>query len=291
MGQHHADVPGDAARRSSDPLTHTVSVPGPLQLATAAALALAAIHPLAAQDREDYPPACPNETEQAPCPGTIVLPPRYDPARAYPVVVLLPFTNGNAELLLYEYSGDQRSAERLLIGRATPLGPTGAPQREFIVILTAGTGSPFDYATGDDWWRTILRYEARVRRDVAALAAAHRIDTTRVVLAGFSLGGDLAWALAVRDPARIRGAVVMGSRASYRARPADHQALARRGARFFFTIGAAEDPARLAGARVADQFLTGLHVAHELREIPGGQHSAAPFPLFLEALDFVLGGP
>ncbi len=254
--------------------------PVPPRLWAAAALALAAAHPLAAQDREDYPLACPSETEQAPCPGTVVLPPRYDPARAYPVVVLLPYTNGSADRLLYQYTGDQRSVDGLL-----------TPQHEFIVILTAGTGSPYDYASGDDWWRTILRYEARVRHDVAALAATHRIDTTRVVLAGFSLGGDLSWALALRDPARFRGAVVMGSRASYRARPADHQVLARRGARFFFTIGASEDAARLAGARAADQLLTGLNVAHEFREIPGGQHIAAPLPLFLEALDYVLGGP
>lgn len=140
-------------------------------------------------------------------------------------------------------------------------------------------------------WELRLAAFARVRRDLAALAAAHRIDTTRVVLAGFSLGGDLAWALAVRDPARFRSAVVMGSRAGYRGRPADHRALPQRGARFFLTVGAREEEVRLAGARAADRLLTELGVAHQYREIPGGQHVWAPLPLFTEALDFVLGGP
>jgi len=42
-------------------------------------------------------------------------------------------------------------------------------------------GAVGGYATGEDWSRTILKYEARVRGDLARRTAAHRIDTTRVV--------------------------------------------------------------------------------------------------------------
>lgn len=205
--------------------------------------------------------------------GTLVLPARRDSTRPLAVVVLLPYTTGTAAGLLEPY-------------RTLLEGPDG-----FAAILVEGRGSADDYFTGDAWSRTIVRYERQVLADLAAFAAEHRLDTTRVVLAGYSMGGDLAWAIALRNPARIRGAVVMGSRASYRARAADHRALADGGVRFYFTLGAREEEVRLTGARAAARFLEQLGVAHRYREIPGGGHEWAPPPLFAEALRFVLGSP
>ena len=184
-----------------------------------------------------------------------------------PVVVFLPYTTGTASELIANYLGD------------TPDG--------FASILLAGRGSAHDYSTGPNWAATIARYERQLFADLARFAA-RGLDTTRVVLAGFSLGGDLAWALALRNPSRITGAVVMGSRASYRARAADHQALAANGRRFFLSLGAGEQPARTAGAQAAAALLAQLGVEHRMIE-SGAGHAPAAAPAFSEGLRFVLG--
>jgi pimeloyl-ACP methyl ester carboxylesterase len=231
-------------------------------------------------------------TLPAPAPGVVLLPPRYDPAQPIPVVIILPATYEGAARLL-EHVGMRSVSEaslqrefEALVNRLLPGG--GASGRGFAAILVSGSGHPTDYITGEAWSRTIQRYEQQALADLATFASRHRLDTTRVVLAGWSMGGDLAWALALRNPSRFRGAIVMGSRASYRPRPADHRALAERGMRFFFAIGEAEENVRLVGARAAARFLEQLGVEHRYREIPGAWHSPAPPEMFAEALAFLL---
>lgn len=143
-------------------------------------------------------------------------------------------------------------------------------------------------AGGDEYTCGVRSDSALAPAGLSAHAASHRFDTTRVVLAGFSMGGDLSWAIALRNPQRFRGAIVMGSRAGYRARPQDHRALVEHGARFFFTMGEHDEEARVTGARAAAQFLERLSVPHLYREIPGAGHESAPLPMFAEAPEFVL---
>jgi len=197
--------------------------------------------------------------------GRVLLPRGYDDSRRYPVVVLLPASNGRADQLLRYYQ----------------------PPRDAIVVLAAGVGAPADYRTGERWTRTVERYERQLRADLEALGNDRRIDASRVVLVGFSMGGDLAWALALRNPSLVSGAVVMASRASYRGRPGDLRTLADRGARFYFTMGEDEERSRIAGNEAARRLLDSEGVAHRYRRIPGG-HVRAPADVFEEALDYVL---
>ena len=151
--------------------------------------------------------------------GRVVLPVGYDSTRSYPVVVMLPASNGTADAMLREYS----------------------PPGDVVVVLSAGLGTTDDYRTNEIWARTIERYERQLRADLDLLAVSH-VDTSRVVLAGFSMGGDLAWALAVRNAARVKGAVVMGSRMSYRGPPGAPRDLRERGIRIAVVMGGDEDP-------------------------------------------------
>lgn len=200
--------------------------------------------------------------------GTLVLPRGYDArgGRRYPVVVMLPASNGTAEAMWRAY----------------------APA-DVIVVLSAGLGSPDDYRTNEEWARTIARYERQLREDLAVLARSGSADTARVVLAGFSMGGDLAWALALRNPTLVAGAVVMGSRMSYRAQQGDLATLALRNARFFVIMGGMEDRTRLAGAQAALRLLESWGLAHGYREVPGLPHLRPPEEVFREALAFVIG--
>src|SRR5206468_3994072 len=115
---------------------------------------------------------------------------------------------------------------------------------DVVVVLAAGLGSTDDYRTSEIWARTIERYERQLRADLDLLAATH-VDTSRVVLAGFSMGGDLAWALAVRNAARVKGAVVMGSRMSYRGPPGDVRDISAHGLRIAVLMGGEEDRTRM----------------------------------------------
>ena len=103
------------------------------------------------------------------------------------------------------------------------------------------------------------------------------------------MGGDLSWALSQRNPERFRGAIVMGSRASYRA-DAKTAALAP-SRRYFFTMGELEDPERITAAKHAVTFLERSKLAHRHVVVPQGGHESAPLPTFLEALEFVLWQP
>jgi len=228
--------------------------------------------------------------------GRVVLPPDYDPARAYPVVELLPPTGNTAEAVLQIYLSQiglgrlyRDPPERQLAALWPHLfaGPNGVG-RPFVLVLARGRGRAADYRNAAAWARTIERYEREVLADLAALGARRRIDTTRLVVAGFSLGGDLAWALALRHPERLHGAVVMASRATYRPSATGVQALRARDSRFFLTMGSRDQAARRRLARAAAADLERWRVPHRFRMIRGAGHGPAPLDLFAEALRFVL---
>jgi predicted esterase len=154
------------------------------------------------------------------------------------------------------------------------------------MVLASGRGSPDDYRTAAAWSGTIDRYEREVRADLRALTARLRVDTTRFVVAGFSLGGDLAWALTLRNPDLLHGAIVMASRATYR--PAPGLVPALRDVRFFLTMGSADDPTRRRLARAAADLLERFGIEHRFLMLPGVAHEPAPLATFAAALDFVL---
>lgn len=232
--------------------------------------------------------------------GIVLLPPGYDPARAYPVVELLPPTGNTAGTLLQIYLSRvglgrlyRDPPERQLAALLPYLVPDSAggytTPPPFLVILAKGRGSAEDYGSAAAWQATIERYESEVRADLRAVAAQRRVDSSRFVVAGFSLGGDLAWALTLRNPDLLHGAIVMASRATYR--PAGGEAAtaaALRRARLFLTMGTADIAARRQLAIAAAAMLDRIGAEHEFRLIPGIGHEPAPLPTFAEALTFVL---
>lgn len=225
-------------------------------------------------------PALAQQTDLA---GRLFVPPGYDTSRAWPVVVLLPYTFGTAGNLYRGYAREAGGEYADIMRQFAAGGGSG-----FLTIVAAGTGSPGDYATGEAWSATILRYDSAVAADVRTASRSHRIDTTRIVLAGFSLGGDLSWAIVNRQPMRYAGALVMGSRASYRGRATAMSDLARRGTRVAIAMADGEAEARLTGARAAVQALNTAGVAHRLELFPAAGHAPAPLALFTTLLTWIL---
>jgi len=229
--------------------------------------------------------------------GTVILPPGYDAAKAYPVVFFLPASGASSAQLLERYIWDVNGGAALSQPREAQLEaflnqlfPDGThPGRDFILVLAAGQGSSSDYSTADAWAKTLERYDKQILGDLSALSATRKIDTSRVVVAGFSLGADLAWALALRNPSKLRGAIVMSSRASYRSSSA-YATLAKGGARFYLSIGS-QDASRIAGAKAAAQLLKDNKVPGLYCELVGVGHQTAPAEVLAEALDFLLTKP
>ena len=93
------------------------------------------------------------------------------------------------------------------------LGLDPQRQEDFILILPAGRPTRDEYLP--DFVTFVEWYEERVLAELDSVLENYSADPERVYLGGYSLGGDLSWALAVRNPERFAGAVVAGSRTSY----------------------------------------------------------------------------
>ncbi len=201
-------------------------------------------------------------------PSRVVAPVGYSPGRRYPVFIPLPPTGTNS----------------LLMARSLGLDPER--QTDFILLLPPGRPQRSEYLP--DFVRFVAWYEERVLADLARLLESYGADETRVYLGGYSLGGDLSWALAARNPDRFAGAVMAGTRASY---PVSAEALARMhetGFRGALLIGGSEDPARYRGINVVRSRFEQSAVTHSYTEYRGG-HTMPPRAVLQEQVSFVTG--
>lgn len=212
-------------------------------------------------------------TSEATKQGSTVLIPSGSSRSKRPVLILLPFTGGTArELLEWYYAASL---------------PQQAAVRGFIIVMPRARGSAEDYSTGSAWAATLDRYTGGVRADAEEITQRFDADPARIVLAGYSMGGDLSWALIQRDPERYAGAIIMGSRATYRAKGALER-LAQRGVRVFTFMGKSETSLRIAGMDAARAELKRAGVTHRAASA-SGEHVPAPRDIFEEAVDFTLG--
>lgn len=143
-----------------------------------------------------------------------------------------------------------------------------ARQSEFILLLPAGRPTAEHYLP--DFMAFVNWYEERLLDDLAYLLENYSADPERIFLGGYSLGGDLSWALSVRNPSLFAGAVIAGTRASHPATADALTALRERGFRGAFLIGDREDPARYNGINHARALFAASEIEHRYAEYPGG---------------------
>ncbi len=199
----------------------------------------------------------------------IVPPPGHDPSRRWPAVVFLPATDGTSADLYRSYAVEH------------------ARRGSYVAVLPPGSNSASDYATGARFADLVETWDERVLATLDANGERFAIDRSQVALAGFSMGGDLSWALSLVSPQAFCGAVVMGSRCGWRSDDG-LGVLAFRGYRFALLRGDSEASARADGMAAARRLLDANGIAALFREVPG-EHVRAPPDTFATALDFVLG--
>jgi pimeloyl-ACP methyl ester carboxylesterase len=195
----------------------------------------------------------------------VILPAGHDPARTYPVVIYLPFTGSSAAELRKDLAPQVPVADHLA------LVPRGVTEAEHYL---------------PDFVSFAKGYEARLLADLSALQKRHR--TGKVYLLGYSLGGDLAWALSVRNPERFDGVVLIGTRCSWPAPKASLARLKARGFRAAFMGGTREASDRLKGLRAASALVTRAGVASRYL-IFEGAHTLPDAAAQKSALAFVFG--
>ena len=222
----------------------------------------------------------------------LVLPPDYDPSISYPVVVMLPFTGGDAEYMFNAYAAEAGSESETFSGKLADILTvfnSGHPENpsNFVVILPKGKGSRRDHSW-KGFEQCFIRYEERVLKDLDKFSQAYNLDLSRVYLAGVSLGGDLSWALSLRNPDKFAGAVVMGSRCSYIPPDGSLDLMKQKNYAFFMTMGMKEANDRLAGIRYARKQLDSMQILNIYKEMPDLYHHKAPLWLFLEGVDYLL---
>jgi predicted esterase len=196
-------------------------------------------------------------------PSTVEVVGMVRPQERVPLLVLLPPTGGDA---------------RAVMPPPEVMGP-------YFVLVTPGVPQRSDHDAS--FARYLEWTEQRVLADIDRALAEHPINPDRVYLAGFSLGGDVAWGLLTRHPERFRGAVVMGSRAGATARSGPLAMMNTRQMRLALVIGTLDEPQRRRGSQRARDVLERASVACRMLEFPGG-HEMPPPELYAEALSFVL---
>ncbi len=198
----------------------------------------------------------------------VILPVGYRRSVDYPVFVVLPPTGTYASSIV------------------SRLGFNPERQRDFVLVLPAGRPTRAEYLP--DFPAFVAWYEERVLTDLAYVFEHYSTDPERVYIGGYSLGGDLSWALSARNPDVFAGAVMAGTRASYPITPEALAALSSRRFRGAFLIGDREDPVRHRGINAARGLYEAAGIDHRYGEYPGG-HTMPPREAMLEMIGYVTG--
>jgi predicted esterase len=133
----------------------------------------------------------------------VQLPPEYDPSRRYPAVITLCGTNQTPRMSLDFWAGSQ---SRNQAGEVT--GPRrGQAMRHGYITIAVEWLEPHQYRYGFS-----LREHTAVLTCLRDACRRLSIDTDRVFLSGYDIGGEAAWDMAQSHPDLWAGAIPISAR-------------------------------------------------------------------------------
>lgn len=183
----------------------------------------------------------------------------------YPLIIFLPFTTGSAERY-FEHVDSHIGLEN------------------YFAILPQGTAQIADYLP--DFYSYLLWFEKRLMTDLKEILKNNPIDPDKIYINGYSLGGDLSWALLIRQKELLAGAFILGSRCSYVPNKKDLKYLKEHKKKIVLLMGDKDLPDRVKGmvnaARLAEKNgLTYWHWTFEGEHIIPPQELKKVFELLL----------
>lgn len=217
----------------------------------------------------------------------LLLPANYDPSVAYPLVIILPFEGGSSNNLYSSYLRDitqhiddgQQSGPNQAY---TELVNRVSPGKPFMLLLPAGVGQAVE---GADFEKEVTRYEQRIFTDIERLKQSQRVGN--IILAGYSLGADISWALLLRNPTYFNAALLMSSQFNY-VLPDRLPILGQQQVRCYVYSGENEEDDRQIGIDWAKWQLEKLNVPHQFVVGQGLGRAALPPEALPSALQFLL---
>lgn len=167
----------------------------------------------------------------------------FDKTKKYPLIVWIPWTGGLAQT-------------------AFNMGKTAVGIDNYFAVLPQGKILTEDYLP--DFNCYVQRYEQRLMADLKEIIKQYPIDTTKIYLTGFSVGGDLSWALMVRQKEFFAGAFIQGARCSYAITDEDLEYLKEQNKKIVMLLGHREKEIRHEGMTAAAKKLlnVGANVRH-----------------------------
>lgn len=131
----------------------------------------------------------------------VQLPPEYDPHRKYPTVVTLHSSGTSPELQVDWWAGPHSSDHKMRMGQAARFG--------YIVV------APQWATDGQKKYHYSAREHAAVMFCLRDAMQRFSIDSDRVFLSGYSLGGDAAWDIGLSHPDVWAGVIPIAATAVY----------------------------------------------------------------------------
>lgn len=185
-----------------------------------------------------------------------------------------------------EETGSKSEEEKYLEAFLKGLFGNEMSNKSFMALLPDGIGS-----TADHNWKgfsaCIHRYETRILNDIESYSTNYKIDKNKIILIGYSLGGDLSWAITNRYPEKFKGAIISGSRCGYSEKGMINR-LAKKNAKYFIAMGEHESDARMKGAKYAQTRLNNAKIANKFELIKEAGHDPTSYTQLKDAFNFVL---
>lgn len=184
----------------------------------------------------------------------IEVPKDYTPTQAYPVIFVFPGIGGWMPEIRDIHSGSKAIIVRMY-GSQTMEG---------------------------GFEQTLKRCENQLFSITNNLHQRYFVDSAKSILVGYSLGGDVTFAVAQRHPLTFRRIMILSSRCTYRMEPVP---VGIEGQRYFFLMG--DNDVRLPQQQQACAYVDSCGAQTEQCIVPGLGHTAVPSTYIEQGLEMM----
>lgn len=172
-------------------------------------------------------------------------------------------------------------------GRELGVWKRAAGEGDFLLIAPQSSEETGDGGYG---WTSVAQADTIVRKGIEQARKKYNIDDSRIVIAGFDQGGAMAYGVALKNPGKYVGAVLVCTRQVPDAKAKHFKAAKKAGTRFFFAAGKSDRMNAFTKAAHSEIESARLKTKLELFDSNGHSWPSKPRGLQLEAMNFMLDG-